>query len=185
MTIDKNKVVSLTYELRLNNEKGEVAEKVETDNPFVFLFGNGNLLPTFESNIAGMKVGDGFSFKLTPEEGYGVVSEETIVDLPITIFQVDGVTDSSLLRAGNSIPMMDQEGNRLNGKVVKNDDKTVTMDFNHPLAGETLFFNGEVTDIREVTDEELQHGHVHGHGKHNHSCDTDSCETPSGCGCGC
>ena len=97
---------------------------------------------------------------------------------------LEGNPDNDLLKIGNMIPMMDQEGNRLNGKVVKVEGETVTMDFNHPLAGETLFFAGEVLDIREASEEELQHGHVHNHGSHSHGCDDGSCEPHSGCGCG-
>ena len=184
MIIENNKVVTLSYELRLKSETGEVAEKTDGTNPFVFLYGHGNLLPTFEANLSGKKVGENFSFSLTPEEAYGVVTPEAVVDLPLTIFQADGQTDHELLKIGNTIPMMDQEGNRLNGKVVKVETETVTMDFNHPLAGETLFFSGEVNDIREATEEELQHGHVHGAGGHQHGCDDDSCQPSSGCGCG-
>lgn len=184
MIIENNKVISLTYELRLKNENGEVAEKVDSGNPFVFLFGHGNILPKFEENLAGKKVGDAFGFRLSPEEGYGEQTAEAIVDLPMNIFQVEGNPDNDLLKIGNMIPMMDQEGNRLNGKVVKVEAETVTMDFNHPLAGETLFFAGEVLDIREASEEELQHGHVHNHGSHSHGCDDGSCEPHSGCGCG-
>ncbi len=184
MIIENNKVVSLTYELRLKNASGEVAEKVDIYNPFVFLYGHGNIIPGFESNLSGKKVGDSFSFCLSPEEAYGMVSQEAIVDLQISIFQVDGQTDHDMLKIGNSIPMMDQEGNRLTGKVLKVEAENVTMDFNHPLAGETLYFNGEVTDIREATETELQHGHVHNHGTHNHACDDSGCEPLAGCGCG-
>jgi len=184
MIIENNKVVTLTYELRLKSASGEVAEKVDTNNPFVFLFGHGNIIPGFESNLSGKKVGDSFSFSLSPDEAYGMVSQEAIVDLQINIFQVDGQTDHDMLKIGNSIPMMDQEGNRLNGKVLKVEAENVTMDFNHPLAGETLHFTGEVTDIREATETELQHGHVHSHGTHNHGCDDSVCEPHAGCGCG-
>ncbi len=187
MVIENNRVVSLTYELRLKNEDGKIAENVDSGSPFVFLFGHGNLLPEFESKISGMKVGDSFSFKLMPDEAYGMISDEAIVELPISIFNSDGEDASNLLQIGNSIPMMDNEGNRLNGKVVSVEGETVTMDFNHPLAGEVLFFKGEVMEIREASETELQHGHIHEHGHHHAhhgSCDSGGCEPTPGCGCG-
>ena len=164
--IEKNKVVSLTYELRLDDENGEIIEKVEDKSPLTFLYGRGNLLPDFEENLKGMKKGDEFNFKLEPEKAYGEVTEEAIVELPKNIFEVDGKIDPNLLKIGNNIPMQDNSGNRLNGVVVEVDDETVKMDFNHPLAGDTLFFKGEVKGIRNATEEEVNHGHVHKGGSH-------------------
>ncbi len=164
--IKENKVVSLTYELRVNDEKGEVVEKVEKTSPLTFLYGKGNLLPDFEANLEGLKEGDDFKFKLEPEKAYGQVSNEAIVELPKNIFEVEGKIDENLLKVGNTIPMQDNSGNRLNGIVLEVGDDTVKMDFNHPLAGDTLFFNGEVTEIRSATEEEISHGHVHQGGSH-------------------
>ncbi len=166
--IKKNKVVSLTYELRVNDEEGEIVEKVEKNSPLTFLYGRGNLLPDFEENLKGLDKGDEFSFKLEPEKAYGEASEEAVVDLPKNIFEVDGKIDPKLLEVGNNIPMQDNSGNRLNGVVVEVDEETVKMDFNHPLAGDTLFFKGEVTELRNATEEEVNHGHVHEGG--NHPC---------------
>jgi FKBP-type peptidyl-prolyl cis-trans isomerase SlyD len=164
--IKENKVVSLAYELRVNDEKGEVIERVEKSAPLTFLFGRGNLLPDFEANLQGLKEGDDFSFTLEPEKAYGQVSEEAIVELPKDIFEVDGKIDEKLLEPGNSIPMQDNSGNRLNGIVLEVDDETVKMDFNHPLAGDTLYFKGEVSGIRDATSKEISHGHVHQGGSH-------------------
>lgn len=166
MIIEENKVVSLTYELRVNNEKGEIVEKVEKQSPLTFLFGRGNLLPDFEANINGLKKGDPFSFKLEPEKAYGQVSEEAIVDLPKSIFEIDGKIDDNLLKVGNNIPMQDNSGNRLNGIVMDIKDEEVKMDFNHPLAGDTLFFKGKIAEIRDASDEEISHGHVHQKGSY-------------------
>lgn len=174
MVIEKDKVVSLTYELKLANNSKETVEKVNENNPLQFLLGHGNLLPKFESNLTGLKVGDAFDFVLSSEEAYGNVSSEAIVDLPKTVFMVDGQLDDNLLALGNVVPMMDQSGNRFNGTVKELTAENVKMDFNHPLAGEALHFKGEVVGVREATDEELEHGHIHqGHG----GCG-------GGCGCG-
>ena len=81
--------------------------------------------------------------------------------------------DENLLKEGNFVPMMDAEGRRLNGKVITIEAEAVQMDFNHPMAGNDLFFKGQVTEIREATEEELTHGHAHYPG---------SCEGCDDCG---
>ena len=196
MVIEKDKVVSLTYELKLANNSNEIVEKVNPNNPLQFLLGHGNLLPKFEANLTGLKIGDAFDFVLTSEEAYGNVSSEAIVELPKTVFMVDGQIDDNLLTLGNVVPMMDQSGNRFNGTVKELTEEMVKMDFNHPLAGEALHFKGEVVDVREATDEELEHGHIHqSHGGcgggcgcgsegdcEDSSCSDSSCES-GGCGC--
>lgn len=174
MVIKKDKVVSVSYELKLANDSDEIVEKVNNSNPLVFLLGHGNLLPKFESNLDGLIVGDKFDFILSAEEAYGVVSKDAIVDLPKTVFAVEGEIDDKLLTLGNVIPMMDQSGNRFNGKVIDLTSDSVKMDFNHPLAGQALHFKGEVVDVREATEEEKMHGHIHNSG---------GCGCGSGCGC--
>ena len=158
MIVEKNKVVSLSYELKV---KGETVETVDTDSPLRFLFGAGNLLPKFEENLNGLKINDGFDFELISDDAYGPVNDEAIVDVPLQAFSVEGEIDRDMLQEGNHIPMMDQAGNRLNGVVVKSDDEYVTMDFNHPLAGDDLHFSGTVVEIRDASADELEHGHVH------------------------
>jgi len=182
-----NKVVSIIYELRKNNENGEVVETLSQDNPMTFIMGSGNLLPKFEEHLQGLTAGQSFKFTISSEEGYGPIQENAIVDVPISIFEVDGKTDTNLLQLGNVIPMMDREGRRLNGLVKSVDNETVTMDFNHPMAGVALHFTGEVTEVREATEEELEHGHIHqgcgcsGGGCGDGSCSTDNAEGSCGC----
>jgi FKBP-type peptidyl-prolyl cis-trans isomerase SlyD len=158
MIVEKNKVVSLSYELKV---RGDTVEKVGADAPLMFLFGAGNLLPKFEENLSGLKKNDGFNFKLVSADAYGPVNEDAIVDVPMQAFEVDGEINREILKVGNQIPMLDQSGNRLNGVVLKFDEKYVTMDFNHPLAGDDLHFSGKVVEIRDASTEELEHGHVH------------------------
>jgi FKBP-type peptidyl-prolyl cis-trans isomerase SlyD len=158
MIVENNKVVSLSYELKV---KGQTLETVGADSPLVFLFGAGNLLPKFEQELNGLKINDRFDFELVSNDAYGPVNEEAIVNVPMKAFEVDGEVDRELLRVGNQIPMLDQSGNRLNGRVVKLEEELVTMDFNHPLAGSDLHFNGTIVEIREATQDEIDHGHVH------------------------
>lgn len=161
MEIKKDKVVSITYELRKDTEKGEVVEKVTEENPLTFIYGVGGMLPKFEENLDGMKAGDEFKFGLNSEDAYGPVVENAVVDVPIDVFKVDGQVDTNILQVGNMVPMMDNSGNRLNGLIKNIGDETVKMDFNHPMAGEDLFFAGTVKEVRDATEEELSHGHVH------------------------
>ncbi len=168
MEVGKNKVVTLTYTLHLNDENGEVIQTVDEQRPFVHLFGVGTLLPAFEENMAGLKANDKFGFKLNAEDGYGNPSDEMIVELEKKIFEVDGKVDEEMVAIGKTITMQDQNGNPLDGKVMAVKEESVIMDFNHPLAGENLYFTGTILDVRDATEEELSHGHVHGDGGHHH-----------------
>jgi FKBP-type peptidyl-prolyl cis-trans isomerase SlyD len=176
MNISKNKVVSLSYELRTDGKDGVIIETVGADNPLIFIFGTNSLVPGFERNIENLHTGDPFSFLLACEEAYGPASEEAVVEIPVTAFIVDGEIDHDVLFEGNAIPMTDSNGNHLNGVVVEVKGDTVVMDFNHPLAGDDLFFSGKVVDVREATPDELERGHVYA------NCSPSSC---SGCSGGC
>lgn len=168
MKTGKDTVVTLTYTLRENNDKGEIVESVNADNPAVFLIGAGNLLEKFEGNLQGLEKGDAFSFALTSEEGYGEVMEEAVVDVPLRAFEVEGEVDQEMVQLGNYLPMRDQEGNLMHGKIIEVGPEFVTMDFNHPMAGKNLHFSGEIVDVRDASQEEIDHGHVHGAGGHHH-----------------
>lgn len=204
MIAEKNSVVSIVYELRSGSKEGEVVESLNNENPLTFLFGTGGLLPKFEENLSGLTSGDSFEFELGLEDAYGPVVENAIVHVPQTVFEVDGKIDESLLQVGSTVPMMDSEGRRLNGKVMAIEGDAVKMDFNHPMAGNDLYFKGQVTDVRNATDEELNHGHIHGAaaggcgcgGSESGSgeCNSDNCEDDNcksegegggSCGCGC
>jgi len=177
MEIARNKFVTLSYELRLNDAEGELVEKTDDNNPLAFLFGAGKMLQMFEDKLEGLKTGEEFKFRLEPDEAYGDVNPQAIVDLPKNLFEINGEIDESLLTVGNQVPMQDAHGNRLNGIVLEVTDDTVKMDFNHPLAGDTLFFSGSVIDVREATDDEI----MEAAGVHD-GCSAGSCDTcSSGC----
>jgi FKBP-type peptidyl-prolyl cis-trans isomerase SlyD len=155
MQIEKDKMVSLRYVLREGDSKGDIVEEVSSDNPLEFLYGAGQMLPHFESNIENLSQGDKFEFSLTSEQAYGEKREELIVDLPMSVFEVDGKVDENLLKKGNQVPMADAQGRRLVGTVLSNSDSSVKMDFNHPMAGTKLHFTGEVLDVRDASQDEL------------------------------
>jgi FKBP-type peptidyl-prolyl cis-trans isomerase SlyD len=118
------------------------------------------MLEKFEENIKGLQQGDQFDFMIPSDEAYGQASDDAVVDLPLNVFEIEGEVDYDLLKVGNYIPMQDQQGNRLDGIVLEVGDEKVKMDFNHPLAGDDLFFQGEVLDVREATQDEINQGHA-------------------------
>ena len=191
MIAEKNNVVSIVYELRTGSKEGEVVESLTNENPLTFLFGTGGLLPKFEEHLSGLKSGDNFEFMLNSEDAYGPVVENAIVHVPQSVFEVDGKIDENLMKIGSMVPMMDAEGRRLNGKVMAIEGDAVQMDFNHPMAGNDLYFKGDVSEVREATVEELSHGHTHaedGCGRGDGGCeDQGSCNDDGGqggCSCG-
>ena len=186
--IVKNSMVTLTYDLRIDDEKGEVIEQATAEKPLQFLYGAGTMLPKFESHLAGLKQGQPFTIRLTKDDAYGDVNNDAIVELPKHVFLVDGKFDDELIKVGNAVPMMSSNGQQLNGIVLEVNDDNIKMDFNHPLAGEDLHFAGTVLEVREATEEEIaQTLSGGGCGCGSEGCEDDSCESDhsGGCGCGC
>lgn len=170
MKISANKYVAVIYDLNVGEgEERELMEKATREVPLKFIYGMGMMIPAFEEALMGLEEGEKFDFSITPENAYGEYNEEHVLDLPKSIFEVDGKFDSEMVKEGNTIPMMDASGQRINGSVLEVKDDVVVMDFNHPLAGETLHFTGEVIDVHEPTAEEIA-----------------TLTAPAGgCGCGC
>ncbi|MBQ1683508.1 MAG: peptidylprolyl isomerase [Bacteroidales bacterium] len=194
MKIQKDKVIAVSYELEV---EGKIADKASSEAPLEYIHGTGMLLPKFEAALDGKVAGDPFEFTLTPEEGYGVYNPKYLVSLPIEAFQIDGKVHEELLVVGRTLPMLNSEGQVVSGTVAAVDEKSVTMDFNHPMAGKTLHFTGKVESVREATEKELREG-LHGEylppeggcGHCHGEChkDEDGCchgegECKEGCGC--
>jgi FKBP-type peptidyl-prolyl cis-trans isomerase SlyD len=177
MKIENNKMVSLIYELREGNSEGRVIESLTEEAPLSFVYGTGRLLPLFESNIDSLSEGDNFSFTLDSESAYGGRREDMIVNLPLSVFETDGKLNEDICRVGNEVPMMDSDGNPLNGVICEINDTFVRMDFNHPMAGTDLFFTGKVIGVRDATEHEIA-GPAH-------SCSSCGSDEQSGCSGGC
>ena len=126
------------------------------------------MIPEFERQLAGKQAGDEHSFGIPSADAYGEVNPQAVVQVPKESFMVDGKLAEDVLKIGNRVPMMDQNGNRLNGLISAIGDDAVTVDFNHPMAGQDLYFSIQVESVREATAEEIDHGHVHGPGGHQH-----------------
>ena len=170
MKVEKNNVVALIYNLSIPDNEGEieVVEVVTEEDPMYFIHGISGLPEGFEAKIEGLSTGDTFDFTVAPEEGYGEFDPEAIVELPKAVFQMDDVDQDELLEIGNIVPMTNEDGERMHGQVVEVKDDVVVMNFNHPLAGKEMHFEGSILSIRPATDEEISHGHVHGEGGHHH-----------------
>ncbi len=189
MNISKNVFVTLVYELHSGDANGPLVEKCEVSRPLGFVFGAGRMLPKFEENLEGLVVGDNFEFVLSPEEAYGDVRPEAIVEVPKSIFiGADGNLREEFLQLGARVPMINDQGQHIVGTVLEVSDDVVKLDFNHPLAGETLAFSGSIIDVREATADELIGGHGCGgcgggcHGGDDEEGCGGSC---GGCGGGC
>ena len=113
MSIEKNKVVSLSYTLRFDNAEGDIIEEIDNTDPEVVLIGNENLFEKFEENLLGLNIGDEFEFILDSEDAYGEYDEERIIDLPKENFMVDGQFDEEMVFEGAIIPMEDEENDIL------------------------------------------------------------------------
>ncbi len=163
MTIDKvadNVVVSIAYELKLND--GEVIDSASNVDPLTYLHGASNIIPGLERELAGLKVGDTRMVEVAPGDAYGEVDPDEFQLVPRTLFP-----ETLELEEGMGLRLIDQgTGQPVEAYVAEVHPDTVLLDFNHPLAGETLYFEIEVIQLRAASTEELAHGHVHD--GHNH-----------------
>ena len=192
MAITKNKMVSLTYDLRIDGKEGELIEQATAEKPLKFVYGAGIMLPKFEALIEGLEQGKSFEINLSSQDAYGEIDKNAIIELPKHLFLIDGKFDDDIVKVGNSVPMMSTNGQRMNGLVLEVNDDFIKMDFNHPLAGEDLFFQGDVLEVRDATDEEIAATVQGGCGCGSGGCDEEACSDEScapgdkgSCGCGC
>lgn len=160
MQITADTVVSIHYTLK--NDTGEVLDSSAGREPLVYLHGAGNIVAGLEKALDGKTTGEWMNVRVSPEDAYGVRHEALVQDVPRDAFQdVDDIRPGMQFHAqGPSGPMV--------VTVTAVGDDAVTVDGNHPLAGEVLHFDVEVTDVRKATTEEREHGHVHGAGGHHH-----------------
>lgn len=158
MKVSKDKVVAVSYELHV---EGKLADKAESSAPLEYIHGTGMLLPKFEAALEGKEPGDGFSFTLTPEEGYGTFNPAALVRLSLDAFKMDGRVMTEFLVVGRTLPMLNGAGQVVQGTITKIGEDHVVMDFNHPMAGKTLDFSGRIESVRDASSKELSEG-LHG-----------------------
>jgi FKBP-type peptidyl-prolyl cis-trans isomerase SlyD len=166
LTIEENRVV--TFEYTLTNDGGDVIDTSANHAPLAYIHGSGQIIPGLEAELLGKNVGDKFKAVIDPENAYGVRHDELVKIIEREhLAHLDNIQEGMQLQAhdGNGLQIL---------TVVGVNDKEVTLDANHPLAGETLHFDVEVIGIREATAEELEFGLNQG------GCG-DGCSSCSGC----
>jgi FKBP-type peptidyl-prolyl cis-trans isomerase SlyD len=171
--IGANHVVSLAYTVR--DDDGEILDASEDAEPLVYLHGHDQVFPALELALVGKAVGALEQILVSEEEGYGARDPEKILTVPRDRFDFTP-------EAGQILEARTDEGQALAFQVVSVDDRGVTLDGNHPLAGKRLHFEVKVVAVRPATAEELEHGHAHDAGRcddHDHG----GCHEPSCCGC--
>jgi FKBP-type peptidyl-prolyl cis-trans isomerase SlyD len=155
MIIGTNVVVSLAYQLHLGDE--QVIDAADSNEPLVYLHGAGNIVAGLERELAGLTIGDEKNVAVEPADGYGEIDDDEFQAVPRSIFP-----PNLALEEGMGLRLVDQNtGQPVEAYVAEIEDDHVLLDFNHPLAGETLHFAVRIVDLRPATQEELAHGHPH------------------------
>ena len=193
MKIENQKVVTLQYDLFVDGENGteELMEKATAEAPLVYCHGEGMMLPAFEHAMEGLKDGASFDFRIPCEEAYGEYDTDGVLELDKTLFyNGDGEFDAERVFVGAIVPMNTADGQIINAQIAEITKDKVTIDLNHPLAGENLHFVGKVLNIREVTEGELKALHHRGCGGCGGHCGGGDCSgdcQEGGCSgnCGC
>lgn len=154
-------VVAIAYQMRLDD--GQLVDEATNAEPFAFIQGQGQLMPVLERALSGMRVGEHKKLTVAPEDAFGDVDEDQVVEL-----SWNELPDDLELSEGDVVDMEEADtGELVAATVVELNDDGILLDLNHPLAGETLFFSMEVLGVRAATADELAHGHVHGDGHHH------------------
>ena len=160
MQISKHKAVAIEY--TLTNDSGEVIDTSEGQDPLSYLHGAGNLISGLEQALEGKSAGDELKVTISPEDAYGQRIDELVQIVPRDRFE-----GADELEVGMRFHASSDHGETLVTITDVSDDE-VTVDGNHPLAGETLHFEVKIVDVRDASEEEVEHGHIHGPGGHDH-----------------
>ena len=157
-------VVSFFYTLK--NEQGKVLETNIGGDPVVYLHGHGNMIPGLEKAMSGKEPGAQYEVTLAPKEAYGERQESMQMKVPVKHLQ--GLPKGVREWKAGMIALVETDQGSRHVTVIKPGRFMVQVDMNHPLAGQTLTYEVEVSEIREAESEEIAHGHVHGPGGHHH-----------------
>ena len=197
--ITTGKFIEIAYQIFLVGTDGDtLIYEFTTAKPDRFVFGHEpGMLESFTSHLEGLNSGDEFDFILSPIEAFGERNPELVQKLDKSLFVIDGVFDAERVYEGAFVPMMTAEGMRIEGIVKDITDDTVTIDFNHQLAGETVRYKGKVVSVRDATEEEKNppkhhcgggcddcHGCGEGEGNCDHHDDGECCHKGEGHGDG-
>lgn len=190
----QNKYICVAYKLYVKDAEDTeetLIEECSSEHPFQFISGLGEVLPAFEEQVKDMEKGAGFDFTIPCADGYGEYNDELMFDVDKKIFEINGRFDKERIYEGNIIPLQGQDGERFFGVVIEIKDNAVTIDLNHPRAGQDLHYVGTVVESREATNDEItgrlnmMSGEGCGCGCCGGDCGGDCGEGhDSGCGCG-
>ena len=167
MHIAEQSVVSIHY--TLTNDAGETLDTSDGRETLIYLHGAQNIIPGLENELTGKSVGDSFDVTIQPEEAYGTVNPELVQTVPHSAFE--GVEK---VEPGMQFQARGDNGETQVITVTEVADSGVTVDGNHPLAGQVLNFSVRVEEIREATEEEIAHGHIH---SGESTCSDDDCDS--------
>lgn len=162
MQIADHAVVSLNY--TLTDSKGQVLDTADDNHPFAYLHGAQNIIAGLEEALEGKQQGDELKVTIPPERAYGEYREDLLQEVPREMFA--GMDEEHLV-PGSQFQAQTDQGMEI-VTIAKVEDEVVTIDGNHPLAGETLTFDVVVGEVRAATEEEIEHGHAHQAGGHEH-----------------
>ena len=146
-------VVGLVYELRID---GELIDSCEQDDPLLYIQGHGHIVPGLEREVEGMAIGESKNVLVKAEDGYGEYEEDAFIEVPRSEFPEDVPLELDM-----ELAVEDDEGNEISAFIEEITLDKITLNFNHPLAGDDLDFTVKVVSLRYATEEELEHDHVH------------------------
>ena len=154
----ENKYITVAYNLFVRDEEDTeetLVEQCGEDHPFQFISQLGAVLPAFEAGVQGLSKGEKFDFVIPSKDAYGEFSDELMFDVEKSIFMIDGKFDTQHIFEGNVVPMRGEDGSMFNATIIEIKDDAVTIDLNHPRAGEDLHFVGTIVENRPATNEEV------------------------------
>ncbi len=152
--VENDVVVGLDYTLTVD---GQVIDSTKNEDPLQFIQGHKNIIPGLEQALYGMKVGDHKEVTVNAKNAYGELNPEAQIEVPRSEFPPE-----IPLEQGVQLQVRDMAGQVQDARIEKVAEDTVTLDFNHPLAGKDLHFDVTIASLRPASEEELEHGHVHG-----------------------
>ena len=172
----QNNYVALSYKLYVKDEDDEtesLAEQCSAAHPFEFITNLGMTIPAFEAAVGQLQPGQKFDFVIPSKDAYGEFNEELMFDVEKEKFMIDGKFDDERIYEGNVVPMRSNEGDFFNATIIEVKPNAVTIDLNHPRAGQDLHFTGQVVENRPATNAEIT--------EQMHYVDND-CDCEGGCG---
>jgi FKBP-type peptidyl-prolyl cis-trans isomerase SlyD len=149
MEIKKGKQVKVQYQLRLESFDGELVEETRENEPEIFVVGDDSMLEIFENQLIGKRAGEDFRIEISANDAFGEYDPDALIEFTEEEFHELVGEDKGDFELGAYFPMEDDDGNEYDGFITEIEEDRVVVDFNHPLAGETLFFTGKVLEVSE------------------------------------